>query len=208
MGVGGDRIKTIDGGEKRGTMKDLIEILKFLLGFASWIIFLFLSGSTLTSLERALVVSFVVSLVFGYKQLRGGFILQWGTVLFFAWCIIMVNLLQNVTIAKNMGIIANGFLAAIIWLTILVGKPFTLQYARADLPKERWNDPRLVQSCRFIAVIWGVLMVFSTSVSCFKAMRPGMFPEIVYSGISIVTILGGTLFTQFYKKHERASRAG
>ena len=129
-------------------MKDLIEILKFLLGFASWIVFLFLSGSTLTSLERALIISFIISVILGYKQLRSGFILQWGSVLFFAWCIIMVNFLQNVIIAKNMGIIANGFLASIIWLTILVGKPFTLQYAREDLPRDRWNDPRLVRSCR------------------------------------------------------------
>jgi hypothetical protein len=188
-------------------MKDLTEILKFLLGFASWIVFLFLSGNTLNSLERALIISFVISIIFGYKQLRGGFILQWGSAIFFAWCIIMVNGLKNVTIAKNMGIIANGFLASIIWLTILVGKPFTLQYAREDLPKERWNDPGLVQSCRFMAIVWGLLMVFSTLVACFKVMRPGSYPEIVYSSISIGTIMGGTLFTQFYKKYKRSSRS-
>ena len=188
-------------------MKDLTEILKFLLGFASWIVFLFLSGSTLTSLEHALVISFIISILFGYRQLRSGFILQWGSVIFFAWCIIMVNGLQNVTIAKNMGIIANGFLASIIWLTILVGKPFTLQYAREELPKERWNDPALVQSCRFMAIVWGLLMVFSTFVASFKVMRPGSYPETVYSSISICTIMGGTLFTQFYKKYKRSSRA-
>jgi hypothetical protein len=188
-------------------MNDVIEMLKFILGFISWIAFLFLSGNTLTSLELALVVSFLLSIIFGYKQLRSGFILQWGSVIFFAWCIIMVNFLQNVTIAKNMGIIANGFLASIIWLTILVGKPFTLQYAREDLPKEKWNDPHLVQSCRFIAIVWGLLMVFSTFVSCFKVMRPGVFPESVYSSISIGTIVVGTIFTQFYKKYRRSLEA-
>lgn len=185
-------------------MKDLIEILKFLLGFASWIAFLFLSGNSLTSLERALVISLLISLIFGYRQLRKGFILQWGTVIFFVGCVIMVNGLKSVTIAKNMGIISNGFLAALIWLTILAGRPFTLQYAREDLPPERWNDPGLVKSCRFIAIVWGFLMVFSTFVSCFRVMQPGLFPEIVYSGISIGTIMGGTLFTQFYKKYERS----
>ena len=188
-------------------MKDLIEILKFLLGFASWIVFLFLSGNTLTSLEHALVISFIISLILGYRQLRGGFILQWGSVIFFAACIIMINGLHNITMAKNMGIIANGFLASIIWLTILIGKPFTLQYAREDRPKEQWNDPGLVKSCRFMAIVWGLLMLFSTSVACFKVMRPGLYPETVYSTISICTIMGGTLFTQFYKKYKRSSRA-
>ena len=97
--------------------------------------------------------------------------------------------------------------ALLYWLTILVGKPFTLQYAREDLPRKQWNDPALVQSCRFMAIVWGLLMVFSTSVSCFKVMRPGVYPEIVYSSISIGTIMGGTLFTQFYKKYKRSSRA-
>jgi len=188
-------------------MKDLIEILKFLLGFASWIIFLFLSGNTLNSLEHALVISFIISIIFGYRQLRSGFILQWGSVIFFAWCIIMVNGLQGVTIAKNMGIIANGFLASIIWLTIIIGKPFTLQYAREDLPKNRWNDPGLLQSCRFMAIVWGSLMVLSTFIACFKVTRPGVYPEIVYSSFSIGTIIGGTLFTQFYKKYKRSSKA-
>ena len=68
--------------DKGDAMKDLIEILKFLLGFASWIVFLFLSGNTFTSLERALVISFIISLIFGYRQLRSGFILQWGSVIF------------------------------------------------------------------------------------------------------------------------------
>jgi hypothetical protein len=189
-------------------MKDLIEMLKFLLGFISWIAFLFLSGNTLASLELALVVSFLISVIFGYRQLRGGFILQWGTVVFFGWCIVMVNFMQNVTVAKNMGIIANGFLAAMIWLTILIGKPFTLQYAREELPKERWNDPHLIESCRFMAIVWGLLMVFSTFVSCYKVMRPGLLPEIVYTCISIGTIMGGTLFTQYYKKYKRSKKGG
>jgi len=188
-------------------MKDAVEILKFLFGFISWIAFLFLSGTTLTSLERALIISFALSIIFGYRQLRGGFILQWGSVIFFAWCILMVNCFKNAAVAKNMGLIANGFLASLIWLTILIKKPFTLQYAREDLPKERWDDPRLVQSCRFMAVVWGVLMVFSTCVSFFKSMRPGFYPETVYSVISIGTILGGALFTQLYKKHKRSARA-
>ena len=182
---------------------DLKELLKFFLGFISWIMFLFLAGDTLPSLERAIIICLFVSLIFGYKQLRDGFILQWGTVLFFALCAILVNLLHIVVIAKSMGIIANGFLAAIIWITILTGKPFTLQYARADLPRERWNDPYLVQSCQFIAIFWGALLTFSTLVSCFRLLKPDAYPGWVYSAISISTIIGGSVFTQLYKKYKR-----
>ena len=185
-------------------MKHLKEILTFLLGFAPWLLFLFLSGDTLTSLERAIIISLVASVIFGYRDLRNGFILSWGSLLFFASCVVTVNLLKMVFVAKNMGIIANGFLAAIIWLTILVGKPFTLQYARAELPKEQWNDPHLVKSCRFIAIVWGLLLTLSTSVSFFRALNPGLYPAWVYAGISIGTIIGGTIFTQVYKQRRRS----
>lgn len=185
-------------------MKHLKEILMFLLGFAPWLLFLFLSGDTLASLQRAIVICLVASVIFGFRDLRNGFILPWGSLLFFASCMVTVNLFKMVGVAKNMGIIANGFLAAIIWLTIIIGKPFTLQYARAELPKEQWNDPHLVQSCRFIAIVWGLLLTASTSISFFRALNPGLCPGWVYSGISIGTIIGGTVFTQVYKQRRRS----
>ena len=187
-------------------MKHLKEILIFLLGFMPWILFLFLSGDTFASLQRAIIICLVASLIFGFHDLRKGFILQWGSLLFFASCVIMVNLLKIVVVAKNMGIIANGFLAAIVWLTILIGKPFTLQYARADLPREQWNDPGLARSCQFIAIIWGLLLTVSTVISFFRALNPGLYPGWIYSSISIGTIIGGTIFTQVYKKRKRSQR--
>ncbi|MFH1877876.1 MAG: hypothetical protein ABH883_03625, partial [Candidatus Omnitrophota bacterium] len=155
-------------------MKELKELLKFIMGFMPWILFLFLAGHTLAGLERAIVICLLASLIFGFRQLRKGFVLQWGTLLFFACCAIVINFMKVTVFAKHMGIIVNGFLASIIWITILVGKPFTLQYARAELPKERWNDPRLVQGCRFMAMIWGILLTFSTIVACFRALNPGL----------------------------------
>jgi hypothetical protein len=116
----------------------------------------------------------------------------------------LINLLHITAIAKGMGIIANGFLAAIIWLTILVGKPFTLQYARADLPRERWDDPGLARSCQFIAIVWGLLLTLSTSISFFRVLNPGLYPGWVYASISIGTIIGGTIFTQVYKQRRRS----
>lgn len=185
-------------------MKLLKEILLFLLGFAPWILFLFFSGNSLASLERAIIICLVASVIFGFRDLRRGLILPWASLLFFVSCAIMVNLLKMVAVAQNMGIIANGFLAAIIWVTILIGKPFTLQYAKAELPKEHWNDPELVRSCRFIAIVWGVLLTFSASLSLFKIYNPSLYPGWVYSSISIGTMLGGTIFTQVYKKSRRS----
>ena len=184
-------------------MNWVVELLKFLLGFLPWLLFLFISGHTLASLERSIVICLFAILIFGFRDLRRGFILQWVTLLFFIACVITVNLMKSAFVAENMGIISNGFIAGIIWVTIFIGKPFTLQYARADLPKERWDEPGLIQSCRFIAIIWALLLSFSAFVSIFRVLNPKLFPDNVYFDISIAIILGGSLFTILYKKYKR-----
>jgi carotenoid cleavage dioxygenase len=121
-------------------------------------------------------------------------------------CAITVNFSHSMFVAQNMGIISNGFLACLIWGTIFVGKPFTLQYAMADLPREQWSDPALVKSCRFIAVIWAALLSFSAFVAYFKVLNPALYPEWIYFLISMGVMLGGTVFTSAYKKYKRNQR--
>jgi len=186
-------------------MSTLKELLKFLSGFVPWILFLFLSGHALASLERSVIICLLASIIFGFRELRKGFILQWGTLFFFTGCAIALNLMNIMFVAKNMGIISSGFLASLIWLTIIIGKPFTLQYARADLPRERWDDPKIMRSCRFVAIIWALLLTLSTSISYFKTLKPTLYPDWVYFDISIGIILTGIIFTTLYKKHKRAA---
>ena len=173
-------------------MKDLLSLI---IGFAPWILFLLLSGHTLTSLEISIVISLLASLLFGFKELRRGFLLQWGTLFFFASCLVLVNFMKVIVIAEYMGIISNGFLALIVWVSIMLGKPFTLQYARANCPKERWHDPTLIKRCRFIALVWACLLTLATFTACIKIYKPHLLPDYVYFDISIGIIFGGIIFT-------------
>ena len=61
-------------------MKDM---LKILLGFLPWILFGIMAGPSLTRLEMALAVSLAATVALGFKQLRKGFFLTWGSLLFF-----------------------------------------------------------------------------------------------------------------------------
>ena len=185
-------------------MKDLKEVVNFVLGFMPWILFLSFSGGTFVSLERSILIGLLASLIFGFKELRRGFLLQWGTLIFFIVCAITVDGMKSIFVAKSMGILSNGFLALVIWGTILIGKPFTLQYARAELPKERWDDPALLQSCRFLAIVWACLLTFLALVAGFKSLTPGVFPDGFYFGITIAAIVGGIVFTSLYKKYKRS----
>lgn len=184
-------------------MRDIKELGVLLLGFIPWLLFLLLSGHSLTSLEHAIIVSLFASLTFGFGELKRGYILTWGTLLFFCFCAVFVNLLGVLWVATYMDLLANTALAGIMWLTILVGKPFALQYARRDVPKERWNDPKFIQGCRYITLVWACLMSMAAGLSVFRRSSLVSLPGWVYFDASLCIILTGLTFTTLFKRQKR-----
>lgn len=187
-------------------MRDLRDLAGLLLGFLPWLLFLFLSGHTLASLERGIIISLAVSVVFGLGGLKRGFILQWGTLVFFAAAFVLVNIMKTVWVAENMGVLTNLFLAGLMWFTVIIGIPFALQYARAGLPKEQRDDPNLVRGSRFITIVWAVLMTISTAVAVFRKADLVSLPEWVYFDISLLIIFGGLGYTTLFRRKKRAQR--
>jgi len=187
-------------------IKEIVDLIKFLLGFLPWLLFLFMPTDSWNLLRRAVSICLLVSIIFAWKALRKGFVLQWSTLIFFLFCVVSLFGFEWIWLAKHMGIISNCFLAGVIWLTILIGKPFTLQYARNDLPKENWNDEGLIQSCRFIAVFWGILLLLPVISNIFRIFYPEALPDRFYFFISVSCIIIGISYTTFYKRKKRKER--
>jgi carotenoid cleavage dioxygenase len=183
-----------------------LEIAKFVLGFIPWILFLVLPTDGWNPLRTAVLICLVASIVFAWTPLRKGFILQWATVAFFLFSAVSLYCFRWIWLAEQMGIIANGFLTGVIWFTVLIGRPFTLQLARADLPRERWYDESLIRGCRFIAVFWGILLLIPTVASVFRQFCPKALSDQFYFILSLVCIAVGILFTSFYKRMKRKQR--
>ncbi|MFZ4775940.1 MAG: hypothetical protein ACOYM3_11275 [Terrimicrobiaceae bacterium] len=188
-------------------LRELKELLSLMLGFMPWLLFLFLSGHSLQSLELSILISLAACVTFGFSELRGGFILQWGSLVFFAGCVLLVNVFHNVWVATHMDLIANISLASIIWLTLITGRPFALQYARRGLPRERWNDPALLAGCRLITLVWAILMSLAVVLSVYRRSPAPQASENVYFAISLTLIFGGVVFTTAFKRYKRLHRA-
>lgn len=185
---------------------DLKELGLLMLGFLPWMLFLFFSGHTMLSLKIAVVISLVASVTLGFGDLKRGFILTWGTCIFFLICLIMVDFLNNKWIAMEMDLVSNLALSAIMWFTVLIGKPFALQYARRGLPKELWNDEKFIRGCKFITVVWACLMTFAVLISILKRTNWLPFPIWVYFDINILNIVVGLTFTTIFKRKKRLQR--
>jgi len=187
-------------------MRELKELGLLMVGFVPWLLFLFLAGHSLGSLELAVWICLGACLTFGFSELRAGFILQWGTLVFFASCVLLVNVLHVAWVATHMDLLANLSLASIIWLTLLAGRPFALQYARKGLPKERWNDPAIIEACRFITLVWALLMTVAVGLSIYKRTPAPQAGDAVYFAMSLCLILSGVVFTTLFKRHKRLQK--
>jgi hypothetical protein len=141
------------------------EIFNILLGFLPWIVFGAMAGPSLWRLNAAIIVALALVPIMGYKQLAQGFILTWGSLLFFGVNLVMVVLFRNLWVINNLDILSKGTLAAIAWWSIFTGKPFVLQYARETVPQERQASPVFYPTCRTLSMIWGVVFLLATGLS-------------------------------------------
>jgi carotenoid cleavage dioxygenase len=179
------------------------EIFSILLGFLPWIVFSVISGPSLWRLNAAIIVALALVLVMGYKQLAQGFILTWGSLLFFGVNLVMVVLLRNLWVIKNLDVLSHGTLAAIAWLSIFLGKPFVLQYARETVPLERQASPIFYQTCRTLAVIWGVIFLIATGMSAAKTYG-WWVAGMGYQAVSLGLIGLGLGLNHWYPQYVRS----
>jgi hypothetical protein len=187
-------------------MRDIKDLGDLLLGFIPWLLFLLFAGHSMTSLENAIIVSLLASLIVGFGDLKRGYILAWGTSIYFCFCAVFVNLLCVAWVTNYMDLLANSVLAGTMWLTILVGKPFAMQYAKRDVPKEQWDTPKFFHACRFITLVWACLMSLSVGISVLRRSSIVDLPEWVYKDASLCIILTGFTITTLFRRKKRLQR--
>jgi hypothetical protein len=181
-------------------MKQLISIL---LGFLPWIAFGVISGPSLWRLNAAIIVALALVPIMGYKQLAKGFILTWGSLLFFSVLLVLVVLLRNLWVINHLSILANGTLAAIAWLSIFMGKPFVLQYARETAPPERQASPVFYSTCRTLSVVWGLIFLTGTGMSAGKTY--GWWADgLGYQAVSLGLLGLGLWLNHWYPLYVRS----
>lgn len=181
-----------------------MHLVKMILVFAPWLAFLFIAQGSLFRLKLGLAVGLVLCIVMGIARIHRGIIL-WSGILFFLYTTVAVLLYENTWTIHYMGVLASGFLAASTWLGVVIGKPFTLDYAREDVDPIFWNDPRFIRSNSIVTSAWGFVFTLNSVLAWCKTQS---FPidDLVYEGISYTMLIGTVSFTAWHTKRARAQR--
>lgn len=175
----------------------------FLISFLPWILFGLFAGHSLVELETALIISLVISIIVGYRDMRDKLIVPWVTFSFFVGMVVALIALQWYSIIPYIGIASNTVLTGIAFGSLAIGIPFTIQYAKRDVPRERWENPVFIQINKVLTAFWGILFLLGLLLSIYKFFNPdtlGIFGD-AYMWISIIV---GIVFTMKYPAYAKA----
>lgn len=184
------------------------QFLKLLLGFAPWIAFLAMAQGGLARLKTALVAAAVLSLGMAVLRLHRGVIL-WAGMAFFVYASVAVLAFEHLWTIRNMAVLVQAALAAGIWLALLLGRPFTLDYAREQTDPSLWEHPVFLRTNRILASAWGAVFTLNTGVAWLKthdAALPWWGYEIVSNAFLLSAIAVSTVYPERVRRRE--ARAG
>ena len=181
-----------------------MSVLKLLLAFSPWLSFLFIARESMFRLKLGLVVALILSVVMGITRLHRGVIL-WVGLLFFTYATAAVVLFNNMWTTQHMGVLANGALATFTWLTIVLKKPFTLDYAREHTDPSLWDNPLFISTNAVITSAWGFVFTTNTVLAWGK-MKHFILSEFGYEVITYALLIGAVAFTNWYPGYVRHRR--
>lgn len=93
-------------------------------------------------------------------------------------------------------------LVAITLGSILIGRPFTLQYAREQVPPERQSHPLFFTVNRNISAVWALAFIVEAIASGCVAWVPNL-PPVLPLAANVAALTGAVYFTGEYPKRIR-----
>lgn len=166
-----------------------------LLGFLPWILFFIFCGNSITSIEIATILALISHIWVNHRTIKKWFILDVGTLIFFVLFAFNVFFLKYSFITNNGYLLSNLVLALIAWISLIIGKPFTLQYANLTVPLEIKQSKLYISVNYILTFIWAFLitmMLLPNIVEFFITLK---YATEVNMAVSIILVVMGVVAT-------------
>ncbi len=174
--------------------------MSMILQFAPWIAFTLLSA---VDWRLALAVGLVTQLllIVVHRPIRVG-VLNGAMILFFLVVGVVALVDPGAAIKDHVGVASTAWLAVVATGSLLVGRPFTLDFSRSTVSPEIAASPRFLRTNRVITGVWA---------EAFAAMALGGLVGAVAGApwigtvTTVVVLVLATKFTTSYPQQVRAA---
>lgn len=179
--------------------------VNYLRTFAPWIVYAVVPSA---QWQWGALAALVVTLVVLAGQFRAGrgldaLIIEIGSGLFFAALTIAAFAAPHSGLHPWAPALANGALALIAAISLLIRRPFTLGIAKIDTPREFWDQPIFIRTNTVITSVWTASFAISAVALAF-AVHSG---TALRSTLQVAGFVVPMVFTIRYVAHVKAKVA-
>jgi hypothetical protein len=173
-----------------------------LLGLAPFILFFVLmrASTPLVALAAATVLSAVL-MARGATRGVSPKILEIGSLILFGVLTLYTLAAHPLWSIAGVRLAVDGGLALIVLISLAIRRPFTLQYAREQVPQQFWNHPRFIRTNDIISAVWAVNFIISAA--CDAAAIWLAVPVSALVAVSIAAFVVAIWFSTWYPARVR-----
>jgi predicted membrane-bound dolichyl-phosphate-mannose-protein mannosyltransferase len=175
-----------------------------LLAFAPFIVFALIDrvAGPLAGLIAGALVSFILlarDWLFAHRSLK---ILDVGTALLFAGLVLYSLLARPAWSVIAVRLCVDSGLLLIVLASMVLGRPFTMQYAREQVRPELWSSPEFRRTNYIITSVWALAFALMVAAELTLLYTPGLPPR---AGVIVIilALVGAVKFTGWYPEHVR-----
>ncbi|WP_213741142.1 hypothetical protein [Bradyrhizobium sp. dw_411] len=175
-----------------------------LLAFAPFIAFAVFNHfvAPTSALAIAAFVSFALigrELVSG----RSAKILEVGTCILFGGLAVYVFFSNTDWPVIGVKLAVDIGLLLIVLFSLIIGRPFTMQYARESVPRELWTSPQFNRTNQMITLVW-LAAFFAIVIADLVLLYLPEVPHKISVILTIGALYGAFKFTMAYPDREEA----
>jgi hypothetical protein len=175
-----------------------------LLAFAPFIAFAI--GDRLVGPTQGLIAGAVVSAALLVRDLvsrgRSPKILEIGTAVLFTGLAIYAVAGHPTWSVIGVRLCVDAGLLLIVLISMIGGRPFTVQYAREAVAPEFWNSPAFVRTNYVISAIWALAFLVMVIAELALLYIPSL-PKRAGIIAIVLALIGAVKFTGWYPDHVR-----
>jgi hypothetical protein len=177
-----------------------MKFLNSLSTFLPWI-----SYGILSSIYPPLALpAGMIGFLFSYPNLRKKIILEWGSLLFFIALALNYYIFQNQWLFQHFSLLMSFFFAATAGISLLIGRPFTMQYAKLQVDPKFWNNPLFLRINLIMTGALGGLFLGTALVNVYRYYHPAVLNSwLIWSISSIAQIMFIKRFPGWYTQKHR-----
>jgi hypothetical protein len=184
--------------------------MSILIGLTPFIVF-FVVMRTVSPLA-GLAAAFAVSVLLGIRQWWRGEsvkVLEVGSLALFGVLLLYTLVAAPDWTVATVRLAVDGGLLAIVLVSLAIGMPFTLQYARESVPKELWSSPIFMTTNRRITGVWAAAFAVMTAADA-AARYVEAIPLWIDIAASVIAFVVAVWFTRWYPAvvRRRVANAG